>query len=219
MRTKLAGLIALLLVVAACSSDGTADSSTTSAADATTTTAAATTTTTAAITTTDGPTTTSGSQGGGEGGEACLVGTWEASEQSLQERFETLMADSGLEIAEVTGSITLEIRADGTSDYTFNEVTLTSEVEGNQFRVQITGASSADWTATGDTITTTSTSSDLEITTFIQIGDEVIEGEVPIDADFEPEEGSATYTCSEDLLTVETTEGTESPIQEYTRAG
>lgn len=214
MHKRLVYFLFVGVIVAGCGDVSTEDSSTTSTVPAgTSTSMAADTTTTAAA---EGTTTTE--VAAATGGPSCLVGAWTLDNATFVGNFESIFADAGMPGAEVTG-------LDGTFVVIFDsDGSLTATRDGWGFDIdtgegvlvlEIDGAETGTWSADDSTITVDTDTSDLEISTSVEIDGELVEMPAEFQPDFDVPAGVATdsgYMCSGDLLTL-TNDGVESILR------
>lgn len=213
MRKLLTLVLVLGLVAVSCGEDSAEETSTTSSEAAGTTTSAA-----SDPTTTEAPeeaTTTVGQSG--EGGPDCLVGTWILDSEAFIENFDSIFAEAGMPGTEVTaldGTFTVDLGSDGSLSATrdgwgFNIVT----DEEAAIVIEINGTETGTWSADDSTLRVSTDTSDIEVSTSIQVDGEVLEmpdGQAPVDVPSGIASGS-DYTCSGDVLTL-TNAGVESVL-------
>lgn len=214
MRNLSTLLIVSALVVAAC--DGASGDTTTSTVDVTTSTAAAATTTAPGPTTTTRADTTTQPPASG-GGSDCLVGSWILDSEAFVENFDSIFADAGMpdtEVSALDGTFTVDLGPDGSLEAERDEWGFRITMPEGVFIIEINGTEMGTWSADDSTLTVTTDVSNIEVSTSIEVGGELIampEGQMPI----EPPQGIATgseYTCSGDVLTL-TNAGVESRLE------
>ena len=165
------------------SSDGSADASDESSAE-----------TSASDETTD-PSEAAADTGGG-GGSDCLVGSWEAPQEVVQEQILGNLAGVPAEVELVDGSVTAEFRADQTADFLTQASVLITVPDFGELEGSMDSVNRVDWSVEGDVMTFTTTEFNLDL---------AVDGfpipEVPGPAP--GESGSATFTCNGDTLELE----------------
>lgn len=214
-------LLLLGLVLAACSpaDETTADETTTTVDEATTTSEAETTTTIEATTsTTEATTTTTVAASGAD----CLVGEWELDSEAFVEQLTTAMAEEvggqDITIEFVGGSYTVSMGADGTFIAVRDEWSWQSSMSEGNFRITIDGADTGTWSADAGSLTVSDIESNSVVTAQAEVEGELIDmpqATVPL-ADTNAVGETASFICTGDTLTVESTEGFTS---ELTRVG
>lgn len=140
------------------------------------------------------------------GGEACLVGTWLVDNDHWGEMFEAFAraeGGEGFQVIGVTGVGSTEFRADGTTETIYDEWTITATVASAPGEMSIirTGVDQGTWTAEGDHLTMV----DTDVTSVVRTtmgGMELPTGGGGSTYDASLLEGSATYECSGDRLSV-----------------
>ena len=214
-------LLLLGLVLTACSpaDETTADETTTTVDDDTTTSAGeATTTTQVTTTTTEATTTTAAAASGAD----CLVGEWELDSEAFVEQLTMAMAEEvggqDITIDFVGGSYTVSLGEDGTFTAVRDEWGWQSAMSEGTFRITIDGTDAGTWSADAGSLTISDIESNSVVTAQAEVEGELIDmpqATVPL-ADTNAVGDTASYTCTGDTLTVESTEGFTS---EFTRVG
>ena len=209
MRRAPIPLFALALVAAGCT--GGSEGTTTTGDETTSTTASADTTTTVAdTTTTTAPATTTTTGGASDGGGPdCLIGTWvldnDAFVGALLDEFEA----SGMDAESLEpndGTYTVELSPDGTFTGTRDDWGFAVTMTEGTFNVTVDGTETGTWSANEDTMSVSSTDSDMTVSATIEAGGQVQElPDSPVNVP-EAIETESDYTCDEDTLEV-TSEG------------
>ena len=203
---------ALALVVSACGDDTTTDTGEAGAAEAGATDdpdgsdgAAETTapTETTAPPTTDGgdaeATTGEAATGGGEasgGGADCLIGTWEAPRDAVEDQVTANLATlPGVSPALEDGKMTAEFRPDMTADFVTQARVSGNHPDVGRIEGTMDGLFVVDWVVEADVLTYTAKSFDLVVSI-----DGLTIPDVPGPA--EGDEASVTFTCAGDQLEI-----------------
>ena len=204
MRSLIISLV-VLAVAAACGSSS--DESTTTTSPGSTTTAAATTgadesTTTAADTTTTTETLTAA------GGPSCVVGSWVVDSDAFLESLRQVFADeaAGGEITEINGTYTIEIAGDGTTSGEREEWGFTVLTAEGTVVISMDGTETGTWSATDDSITVETTTSDMNVSVTVEADGQVFTlTDSPV-AIPDVITSASQYSCDGDSLSV-TSEG------------
>lgn len=193
--------LVVLVVAAACGSSS--DETTTTTAPGSTTTAAATTggdetTTTAADTTTSTETVAAA------GGPSCVLGSWVVDSDAFLEGLRQVFADeaTGGEITEINGTYTVEMSGDGTMSGERDEWGFTVLTTEGTVVISMDGTETGTWSATEDSITVETTTSDMNVSVSVEADGQVFTlTDSPV-AVPDVITSASQYSCDGDSLTV-----------------
>ncbi len=186
-----------------------------SSSDTTTTTTGQTTTTAGVTTTSGGITSTTAADAtttsAVAGGPDCVVGTWVFQSEAFIEAMRQLIAAEGEsgEVSDTGGTYTVEMAADGTFTAERDEWGFSIATSDGTVVISVSGTDTGTWSATGDTITVETVSSNAEVSVTVETGGQVITlTDSPVDFPEGITAESAPYSCGGDTLTVTTEEYT-----------
>lgn len=136
-------------------------------------------------------------------GAACLVGTWTADEAALQDYYDQIGELAGGAMTfDTSGQASLTLNADGSYSWT-PDAAITATASGIDIEVTMSGSLGGSYTATDESITTSSdTVDDLTITATAG-GVEIDPGTVADQIRTAPL-SNATYSCTADTLDLTT---------------
>jgi hypothetical protein len=133
--------------------------------------------------------------GGGDGGEGadCLIGTWEAPQEVVEEQVLGNLAGVPAEIELISGSVTAEFRADQTADFVTQAEVLVTVPDFGEHEGTMDGLNSVDWSVVGNVMTFTTTDFNLDMAVDGYPFPEV-SGPAPGDS------ATLVFSCSGDVL-------------------
>ncbi len=188
MRTPtkpLAVMVAAILVLAACGGDDTSEegSSPTLSSDV------------------DGATAADTAAAAAEPDGSCVVGMWEAPREAVEEQVDAALAGiPGVEPELEEGSVTADFRNDGTADFVTQAVASGTDPALGRLTGSIDATMGVTWMVEGERLSYTTTSWDMELL----IADQPFPG---VPGPTIGETASVTFTCTGDVMTIDSAEG------------